>query len=58
MLIACHFGNILGLNSHLQKMLATVNKITCSINTLLPIFLPATTQGATITHGDTESHVN
>ena len=39
-----------------SEMLATVNKII--INTLLPIFLPATTQAATITHGDIELHVN
>ena len=51
------FGNILGLNSHFQKILTTVNKIIISINILLPIFLPATTQAATITHGDTELHV-
>ena len=35
-----------------------MNKTTASITTLLPIFLPATTQAATITHGDTELHVN
>ena len=58
MLAACHFGNILGLNSYFQKILITVNKITASINTLLPIFLPATTQAATIAHGDAKLHVN
>ena len=58
MLTACHFGNMLGLNSYFQKILITVNKITTSINTLLPILLPATTQVATITHGDAKLHVN
>ena len=58
MLTVCHFGNIVGLNSHFQKMLATVNKITASINTLLPIFLPASSQATTITHGDSKLHVN
>ena len=57
MLTACHFGNILRLYSHFQKILATVNKIISSINILLPIFLPATTQAATITYDDTEFHV-
>ena len=52
MLIACLFGKCLGLNSHFQKVLATVNKITASIRTLLPAALPATAQAATITHGD------
>ena len=58
MLTACHFGNMLGLNSYFQKLLITVNKITASINTLLPILLPAITQTATITHGDAKLHVN
>ena len=58
MLTACHFGNILRLYSHFQKILATVNKIISSINILLPIFLPATTQAATITYDDTEFYVN
>ena len=31
MLIVCLFGKFLGLNSHFQKILATVNKITASI---------------------------
>ena len=30
-LIICLFGKFLGLNSHFQKILATVNKITASI---------------------------
>ena len=34
-LIICLFGKILGLNSHFQKILATVNKITASNKTLL-----------------------
>ena len=34
------FGKILGLNSHFQKILATVNKITASIKILLPATLP------------------
>ena len=55
---AYHFGNILGPNSYLHKILITVNKITNSINILLPIPLPATTQAATITHGDAKLHVN
>ena len=58
MLIASHSGRILGLTSHFQNKLATMNKITVSITALLPILLPATTQAATITHGDTELHVN
>ena len=39
-LIVCFFGKFLGLNSHFQKILATVNKITASIKTLLPAALP------------------
>ena len=58
MLTECYFGNMLGLNSYFQKLLITVNKITASINTLLPILLPATTQAATIIHGDAKLHVN
>ena len=57
MLIACLFGKFLGLNSHFQKILATVNKITASIKTLLPAVLPAAAQAATITHGDVELHI-
>ena len=45
-LIICLFGKFLGLNSHFQKILATVNKITASIKTLLPATLPAVTQAA------------
>ena len=58
MLIVCLFGKFLGLNSHFQKILATVNKITASIKTLLPAALPSTLQAATITHGDVELHIN
>ena len=58
MLIICLSGNFLGLNSHFQKILATVNKITASIKTLLPAALPAVAQAATITHGDVELHIN
>ena len=35
-----------------------MNKITNSIKTLLPVFLSATTEAATITHGDAKLHVN
>ena len=56
-LIICLFGKFLGLNAHFQKMLATVNKITASIKTLLPATLPAVTQAATITHEDVELHI-
>ena len=49
MLIVCLFGKFLGLNSHFQNILATINKITASIKTLLPAALPATVQTATIT---------
>ena len=56
MLIACVFGKCLDLNSHFQKILATVNKLTASIKSLLPAALPATVQAATITHGDVELH--
>ena len=52
------FGKFLGLNSHFQKILATVNKITASIKTLSPAVLPATVQEATFTHGDVELHIN
>ena len=58
MLIVCLFGKFLGLNSHFQKILATVNKITASIKTLLPAALLAVAQAATITHGDVELHIN
>ena len=56
-LIICLFGKFLGLNSHFQKILATVNKITASIIKLLPATLPAVTQAATITHDDVELHI-
>ena len=55
-LIICLFGQFLGLNSHFQKLLATVNKITASIKTLLPTSLPAVTQAATNTHDDVKLH--
>ena len=58
MLIACIFSKFLGLNSHFQKILATVNKITASIKSLLPAALPATPQAVTITHGDVELHID
>ena len=48
MLVVCLFGKFLGLNSHFQKILATVNKITASIKTLLPAVLPAVAQAATM----------
>ena len=54
-LIICLFGKFLGLN--LQKILATVNKITASIKTLLPATLPAVTQAATITHDDVKLQI-
>ena len=57
-LIVCLFGKFLGLNSHFQKILATVYKITASIKTLLPAALPAVAQAASITHGDVELHIN
>ena len=57
-LIVCLFGKFLGLNSHFQKILATVSKITASIKTLLPAALPAVAQAATITHGDVELHID
>ena len=57
-LIVCLFGNFLGLNSHFQKIFATVNKITASIKTLLPTALPAVAQAATITHGDVKLHID
>ena len=56
-LIICLFGKFLGLNSHIQKILATVNKITASIKTILPATLPAVTQAATITHDDVKLHI-
>ena len=58
MLIARLFGKFLGLNSHFQKILATVNKITASIKSRLPAALPATAQAATITHGDVELDID
>ena len=57
-LIVCLFGKFLGLNSHFQNILATINKITASIKTLLPAALPATVQAATITHGDVSLHID
>ena len=57
-LIICLFGKFLGLNSHFQKILATVNKITASIKTLLPVTLPAVTQAAVITNDDVELQIN
>ena len=57
-LIVCLFGKLLSLNLHFQKILATVNKITASIKTLLPAALPAVAQAATITHGDVELHID
>ena len=56
-LIICLFGKYLGLNAPFQKILATVNKITASIKTLLPATLPAVTQAATITHEDVELQI-
>ena len=58
MLIVCLFGKFLGLNSHFQNILATINKITASIKTLLPAALPATVQAATITHGEVSLHID
>ena len=58
MLTVCLFGKFLGLNSHFQNILATVNKITASIKTLLPAALPVTVQAATITHGDVSLHID
>ena len=57
-LIVCLFGKFLGLNSHFQNILATINKITASIKTLLPAALPDTVQAATITHGDVSLHID
>ena len=57
-LIICLFGKSLGLNSHFQKILATVNKITASIKTLLPVTLPAVTQAAAVTHDDVELQID
>ena len=56
-LIICLFGKFLGLNSHFQKILATVNKITASIKTLLPATLPAVTQAATVTHDNVKLQI-
>ena len=57
-LIICLFGKYLGLNSHFQKILATVNKITASIKTLLPVTLPAVTQAARISNEEVELQIN
>ena len=57
-LIVCLFGKFLGLNSHFQNILATINKITASIKTFLPAALPSTVQAATITHGDVSLHMD
>ena len=57
-LIICLFGKYLGLNSHFQKILATVNKITASIKTLLPVTLPAVTQAASISNEEVELQIN
>ena len=57
-LIICLFGKYLGLNSHFQKILATVNKITASIKTLLPATLPAVTQAAVISNEDVELQIS
>ena len=57
-LIVCLFGKFLGLNSHFQKILATINKITASIKTLLPAALPTTVRAATFTHGDVSLNIN
>ena len=56
--ITCIIWQIFGLNSHFQNILATINKITASIKTLLPAALPATVQAATITHGDVSLHID
>ena len=57
-LIICLFGKYLGLNSHFQKILATVNKITVSIKTLLPVTLPAVTKAASISNEEVELQIN
>ena len=57
-IIICLFGKFLGLSSHFQKILITVNKITASIKALLPIFLPHTVQAAIISNGDTRFHID
>ena len=57
-LIICLFSKFFSLNSHFQKILATVNKITASIKTLLPAILPAVTQAAIITNDDVELQIN
>ena len=57
-LIICLFGKYLGLNSHFQKILATVNKITASIKTLLPVTLLAVTQAASISNEEVELQIN
>ena len=58
MLVICLFGKFLGLNSHFQKILATVNKITASLKTLLPVSLPAATQAAVVSNDETELHID
>ena len=57
-LIICLFGKYLGLNSHFQKILATVNKITASIKTLLPVTLPAVTKAASISNEEVELQIS
>ena len=57
-LIICLFGKFLGLNSHFQKILATMNKIAASIKTLLPVSLPAVTQAAVVFNDETELHID
>ena len=57
-LIICLFGKYLGLNSHFQKILATVNKITASIKMFLPVTLPAVTQAASISNEEVELQIN
>ena len=57
MLIVCLVGKFLGLNSHFQKILAIVNKITASIKTLLPAALPSTVQAATNSNYDCYSNI-
>ena len=58
MLIVCLSGKSLGLNSHFQNILVTINKITASIITLLPAAFPTTVRTATITHGDVSLHID
>ncbi|MDA8032441.1 MAG: hypothetical protein MPK62_15215, partial [Alphaproteobacteria bacterium] len=58
LLVICLFGKFLGLNSHFHNILATVDKITASIKTLLPVTFPAVTQAAHVTYGDIKLHIN